>query len=211
MNSTATTTCQTSAGGAAREPRRAAHRRLRSLRRPDHRRRASGASMIRLDAVPDQSGPYRAHHDGDRWVAMEVGDCPPSRVLRHAPTRAHLRHPRQAARARMRAALHNARRPVTISRRDGRHGPAVGPTRMRNSGRSARLRRPRPTGLAASPSPCAFWDAWPVHASARAPGRKPARVRRSPTNRAIPNHVAPYLIAHGEGEWQCVSTGGLRW
>lgn len=28
---------------------------------------------------------------------------------------------------------------------------------------------------------------------------------------AAADHVARYLIAHGEGEWQCVSTGGLRW
>jgi len=28
---------------------------------------------------------------------------------------------------------------------------------------------------------------------------------------AVADHVARYLIRHGEGEWQCVSTGGLRW
>lgn len=28
---------------------------------------------------------------------------------------------------------------------------------------------------------------------------------------AVADHVARYLLANGEGEWQCVSTGGLRW
>lgn len=28
---------------------------------------------------------------------------------------------------------------------------------------------------------------------------------------AVADHVARYLLRFGEGEWQCVSTGGLRW
>lgn len=28
---------------------------------------------------------------------------------------------------------------------------------------------------------------------------------------AVADHVARYLLTHGESEWQCKSTGGLRW
>lgn len=35
-----------------------------------------GASVIRLDAVPDQSGSYRAHHNSVQWIALDVGELP---------------------------------------------------------------------------------------------------------------------------------------
>lgn len=50
-------------------------------------------------------------------------------------------------------------------------------------------------------------------------GQLSTRHREDPIFRVVPwqdayaeaSHIARYIKAHGEGEWQCVSTGGLRW
>lgn len=50
-------------------------------------------------------------------------------------------------------------------------------------------------------------------------GQLSTRHRSDPIFRVVPwqdayaeaSHIARYIKAHGEGEWQCVSTGGLRW